>query len=124
MLDKLKRNKMLKKLAAIIPLSLLLIVSVSCSFSRKVYKVNTEIICPNGVTILVESSNAKDLGDAIQLAYRNKKRLRTSENYTPVRLRDGRSFMLKIPPELVASCSLSESLVGQVEHDYIHHFTR
>ncbi len=116
MLDKLK-------LAAILA-TLFLAEIFSCSLSsQKEYKVNTEIICPNGSALLVKFINAKDLGDAIQIAYRNKKRLKTSENYTTVKVRDGRSFVLKnFPPEVAANCALRESLVGQAEPGYVHHF--
>ncbi len=124
MLDKLKRNKIFKKLIKAALATLILAEVFSCfSTSQKEYKVNTEIICPNGSALLIKFINAKDLGDAIQVAYRNKKRLKTSENYTTVRLRDGRSFVLKnFPPEVATNCALRESLVGQVEPDYVHHF--
>ncbi len=84
---------------------------------------NTEIICPNGGAILVKFARAKDLRAAIRVAHLNKKRLKTSENYTPIRLSDGRSFVLKgISPEVASTCDLRESKYGQVESTYIHHF--
>ncbi len=84
---------------------------------------NTEIICPNGKAILVKYVHSKDMRAAINASYLNKKRLRTSENYTPIRLPDGRSFVLKnLPPEIASSCDLRESKVGEAEAGYIHHF--
>lgn len=84
---------------------------------------NTELICPNGSAILVKFVRAKELRDAINAAYINKKQQKTLEGYTPIRLKDGRSFVLKnLPPEMASSCSLSESKVGKVESSYIHHF--
>ncbi len=84
---------------------------------------NTEIVCPNGAAILVKFIRAKDLREAITTAYADKKALRTSENYTPVRLKDGRSFVLKdFPPEVASSCDLVESEVGKADPSYIHHF--
>ncbi len=95
----------------------------SCSFFNKIPDTNTEIICSNGKVILVKFIHAKDLRAAINTSYINKKRLRTSENYTPIRLADGRSFALKnLPPEIASTCDLRESKVGEVEDSYIHHF--
>lgn len=123
MLDKLKLNKFSSRYFLIKSLSILAALTLSsCSFNKP-YKVNTEIICPNGKILLVKFINAKDLGEAIQVSYLNKKYLKTSENYTPIRLKDGRSFVLKnISPEVAASCILQESPIGQAEQDYIHHF--
>ena len=96
---------------------------VSCSLFESKIDTNTEVFCPNGSVILVKFIHAKDLRNAINVAYQNKKRLKTSENYTPIRLLDGRSFVLKgIAPEVASSCELRESKIGEVESTYIHDF--
>lgn len=116
MSDKLKQ---LSKLTVVVFLLLL----NGCTVFRKEPKMNTEIVCPNGKITLVTFVRAKELKRAILVAYKEKKNLRTSENYTAVRLEDGRSFVLKnLPPEVAASCDLVESKVGEVEASYIHHF--
>jgi hypothetical protein len=102
-------------------LLIFLVSSLSCSKPKRVL-INTELFCKNGQTILIKFVRASDLKKAITLAYANKKRLKTSENYTPVRLPDGRSFVIKISPEIAFDCDLVESYLGQVERDYIHHF--
>lgn len=95
----------------------------ACSFLEPVPNTNTEIICANGSVILVKYIRAKDLGAAIKASYVNKKKQRTSEGYTPVRLKDGRSFVLKnLPPEVASTCDLRESKIGEVEASYVHHF--
>ncbi len=95
----------------------------SCKIFDEIPDTNTEIICPNGSATLIKFIRAKDLRAAINTAYLTKKKLKTSENYTTVRLRDGRSFALKnLAPEVASTCDLRESKVGEVEASYIHHF--
>lgn len=110
------------KLLSKIFFSLVLVLQfIACS--DRLPDFNTEIVCQNGSAILVKFVRAKDLRDAINTAYINKKQQKTSEGYTPIRLKDGRSFVLKnLPPEMASSCSLRESKVGHVESSYIHHF--
>ncbi|NBV05639.1 MAG: hypothetical protein EBS06_00180 [Proteobacteria bacterium] len=101
----------------------LLSLFASCSAEKEKYLYNTELVCPNGSAILVKFVRAKDLKAAIRTSYINKRKLKTSENYTPIRLGDERSFMLRnISPESAITCDLYETRVGEVESSYIHHF--
>lgn len=104
---------------------LLCVVTMVFSCAKKPLRINTEVICPDGTATLVTSARAEDVADAIQIAYQKKKILRTSENYTPIRLRDGRSLALKnLSPENAVLCALHESKAGDVESSYVHSFTK
>ena len=111
MLDKLGLNKAIQLL-----IILCFLVISSCSQRL----VNTQITCPDGSDILVNSATESDLRQAIKAAYDNKKRYQTSESYTPLRLRDGRSLSIaRIPPEEMIRCNLREVPVGAMEMRYI-----
>lgn len=113
MLDKLSRNKLVL---------VLLIVFAAISCGKTVYY-NTEIICPDGSTILVKYARLEEMKQAIIKADLDKKKFRTSESYTVIRLPGNRSFKIeKIAPEEAIKCSLKQSPMGEVDRQYIHHY--
>lgn len=60
---------------------------------------------------------------AIIKADADKKFFHTSENYTVIRLPGNRSFRLdKISPEEMIYCSLNESVIKNVDQNYIKYF--
>lgn len=84
---------------------------------------STEILCPNGSKTLIKFSRLQDVREAIYYAYHSKKAEHTSENYTPIRLADGRSFRIeKVFPEEAIKCFLRETPVGLADPWYIRHF--
>lgn len=116
MSDKLKQRNKLFILSFLFGLA-------SCALINDVPNLNTEIICADGGATLVKFVRAKDLKRAILIAYQEKKKFKTSDKYTAIRLSDGRSFVLKnLPPEVAAGCNLRESKIGVAEPSYIHHF--
>lgn len=97
----------------------LLITTASCNGNPP--NVNSELICPNNLRILVKFVREKDLKLAIQEAYAEKKRLRTSESYTLVKLRDGRSLAIRqIPAEVAVTCIVQESFIGFADQSYVY----
>ena len=83
--------------------------------------VNSELICPNNLRILVKFVRAKDLKLAIQESYVEKKRLKTSENYTVLKLKDGRSLAIRqIPVEVAVTCIVQESFMGFADQSYVY----
>lgn len=98
---------------------MLLLGITSCS--SKIPNVNSELICQNNLRILVKFVKAKDLKLAIQESYAEKKRLRTSENYTLIKLRDGRSMVIRqIPVEVAVTCIVQESFIGFADKSYVY----
>ncbi len=60
---------------------------------------------------------------AILKAVAQKKIDRSHENYTVIRLPRNRSFKIeKNPPEKLALCGLRQSVMGQVDRNYVRHF--
>lgn len=113
---KLELNKLKK-----VNLLLVLFLSVT-SCKEKLPLINSELICPGNYRILVKFTRAADLKEAIYTAYIAKKARRTNENYTVVKLKDGRSIGFnKIPPELAMTCIVQESYMGFVDRSYVHH---
>lgn len=109
MLDKLKRNKLLV-------LMLLPLVLISCG-RRHVY--NTEILCPNGLRILVRFASLEQVKAGIDKSYNNKKKYGTHENYTIVGFGYQKSFKIeKLPPEEAVKCSLHQMELSPDDKDY------
>lgn len=97
----------------------LLILFAACSAFKGKINVDTQIFCQNGANFLIKDVRESDLRRAIKEAYNNKKRYKTSEDYTPIRLRDGRSLMMsKIPPEEMVNCFLREVSQNIAEGSY------
>ena len=100
-------------------LSLIFFATISCQ--KKI--TNTEILCDDTIKILVKFARAQDIADGIKKAYDEKKAQGTAETYTPIRLKDGRSFRVeKISPENLMKCVLRESEIGVADPRYIRHF--
>jgi len=120
MLDKSNRNKFLPKLFSLI---LLFAALFSCSKGKKFYFYNTEVVCPNGMTVLVKYARLEEVRAAIIKADYDKKFYRTSEAYTIVRLPKNRSFRIeKLPPEEAIKCSLREIEREVVDKTYADYF--
>lgn len=112
MLDKSNRNKFFC-------LSLLLLLSC-CGFFAKTQYFHTEMICPNRDVILVRYVDAKEMREAVVKALALKRKYRTSENYTVIRLAGNRSFKLeKISPEESLICQLRQIPVKNPDKNYI-----
>ena len=102
---------------------ILLILLLSCFTACQKPIFNTEILCPDGSRILVRYSTEEEVRAGIQKAYNEKKKYRTSEDYTAIRMPNQRSFKVeKIEPEKMIKCSLRQSLIGTVEKNYISYF--
>ena len=115
MLDKLSLNK-------IIIIFSIIFVAASCSMGEKRYY-NIEVTCPGRDKILIKFARAADVRAAIIRSDFEKRKERTSGNYTPIRLPGNRSLIInKISPEEMINCSLYESNPGEVERDYIRYF--
>ncbi len=82
---------------------------------------DTEIICPNGRTTLIKFAKLEDVKQGIINALEEKKRNKTTENYTVIKFPDGRSMRLeKEPPEDVVGCMLRQSEYRRIESKYIY----
>ena len=102
---------------------LFVIFVVASSCHKKPATINTEILCNNTIKILVKFARAHDVADAVRKAYDNKKMKGTSETYTAIKLKDGRSFRVeKIQPEDLIKCVLRESEMGVADRGYVRHF--
>ncbi len=89
---------------------LLLVIFFAIISCVKRTTINTEILCNDTIKILVKFTRARDVADGIKKALDEKKAQGTSETYTPIRLKDGRSFRVeKISPEELTKCFLRES---------------
>lgn len=65
----------------------------------------------------------EEMKAAIIKADLDKKKFRTSETYTVIRLPGNRSFKVeKISPEEMVHCSLKESPIGEADKKYIHYY--
>lgn len=120
MLAKLLRNKIWCSFL----LFVIFFVVSSCSKKpANATTINTEILCNNTIKILVKFARASDIAEAIQKANYDKKMQGTSETYTAIKLRDGRSFRVeKIPPEDLIKCVLRESKMRVADPGYVRHF--
>ena len=99
----------------------LLLLTTSACFKVRVY--NSEIICPNGLRVLIKFSRQEDVQMAIQKAAFIKKRDGTSENYTVIRLKDKRSMKIeRLPPEESLKCYVRESELGMFDRSYVKQF--
>jgi hypothetical protein len=99
---------------------LTLFLAPSCK--KEIPLVNSEFICPNAPRILVKFVKADDLKIAIHKAYLKKMQYKTSENFTAVKLRDGRTLAFKgISPEIAVNCLIIESYIGFADQRYVHH---
>ncbi len=101
-----------------------LVVSCGPTFymTRNDKVVNTEIACPNNKKILVKYSLVNDVRDAIKTYFYYTKKSESNEKYTVLRLRDRRSFYIKIPPEVMVTCFVREVPHGAVDEDYVYVF--
>ncbi len=102
MLDKLNRNNFLK----IEWLVLVIFTLFSCSVNRKIF--DTEVSCQK-VRVIVRFASAEEVKSAIEKAVEDKKKYKSNENYTVIRLPGNRSFRIeKLTPEDAAKCSLRD----------------
>jgi len=113
MLDKLSLNKF----AVIL---LLLLTTNSCG-SVDIY--NSEIICPNGLRVMVRYARQDEVVRAIQQAALIKKKEDSNENYTVIRLKDRRSLKIeKVPPEDSLKCIVREEYYGRFSKRYVRKY--
>lgn len=105
MLDRSNLNKILLILLALFCLS-------CCAEDRKKKApgvFHTELVCPNFDVILIRYTTIEEVKRAIQQAYENKKKFRTSETYTVISLDGNRSMKIdKLLPEDAINCNLRE----------------
>ena len=82
---------------------------ITSSCAQRQYH-HTEVICPKlGTRVLVRFSEAKDVKVAIENALKQKIKDGSSEQYTAIILKDGRSMAIKkVPPEEAMKCHLRE----------------
>ena len=115
MSDKLK----LSKLALIFSLLI-----ITFSWEVKVMVYNSEIICPNGLRVLVKFARREDVVMAIQKAAFIKKKDSSNEGYTVIRLHDKRSLKIeRMPPEESLKCLVRESQLGMFTKSYVEQYT-
>jgi len=91
----------------------LLVLCSSCrihrSYDKRTQAFDTQVICPNGLKVLVVFANAKDIKKAMQKAVFDKKRAGSNENYTVIRLPGDRSFKFeKLSPNDALQCGFIE----------------
>jgi hypothetical protein len=102
---------------------LLLVIFFATTSCERRATINTEILCNDTIKILVKFVKARDVADAIKKSVDQKKVQGTAETYTPIRLKDGRSFRVeKISPEDLIKCVLRESKMGVADPSYVRHF--
>jgi hypothetical protein len=101
MLDKLGRNKILL-------IFLVFIFACRNEFEKPgVY--HTELICVDRDIILIRYTRLSEVRKAIIKAYGNKKKFKTSENYTVISLENNRSMRIEaLLPEDAINCNLRE----------------
>jgi hypothetical protein len=99
-----------------------LIISVfSC---KKVEVYSSEIVCPNGFRSIIKFARKDDVVLAIKKAAIAKKRDRSNEDYTVIRLKDKRSLKIsKMSPEDSLKCMVYEAKVGEFPKPYVTKFT-
>ena len=103
-----------------IRLLLFLLLATSCTSRNKL--INTEILCPNRPGILIKFAAAKDIKTQAIKDYFYIKNSETKRNYTLFRLKDGRSFAVRISPERIINCHFKQSPFGMVDGNYVHSF--
>ena len=72
--------------------------------------IDTRMTCPDGTTSMILSTRSRDLADAIRHADAIKRRYNTGDKNTVIKLRDKRSFFIKLSPEEAMKCVLEERL--------------
>jgi hypothetical protein len=124
MLDKSKLNRaMLQmrfcKFANKFWLIFFVIFFASCQSKVSKQLFNTQITCPNGVSILVKFANAFEIRKAIEFSLFERKKYGSKERYTIIRLSDRRSFKIEnLSPEEIARCSLRDFKISATKRDY------
>lgn len=98
-----------------------LFIILSCS-ANKPLLINTEIICPFRPSILVKFATAQELRYSAIQDFLNSKNSENDINTTVFRLKDGRSFAVKISPQQIIECEFRESPYGLVDRNYVHSF--
>ena len=84
---------------------------------------STEIICPDGVRVLVPYATMSEVRQAIQEAYQEKRNQRTNLSYTAIKVQGNRSFVIeKNSPEKAMGCSLRQDILERIQRNYIRHF--
>lgn len=93
----------------------------SCS-KKNLPLVNTEIICPFRPSILVKFVTSKELKYSAIQDYIHNNELGKNPKLTVFRLKDGRSFSVRIPPQEIIECDFRQSPFGAVDSNYVHSF--
>ena len=96
------------------------LIASSCAAYSSVEKLSdVQMLCSNGTNFLITSATESDVRRAIKDAYDSKVKYGTSEDYTPIRLKDGRSLSIaKLPPEEAVKCSFKGVPANMVEGSY------
>lgn len=101
-------------------LILIILLFTSCSGASKL--INTEILCPNRPGILIKFASAKDMKYQAYKDYLYVKNSESKRNYTLFKLKDGRSFAVRIAPQQILNCRFKQSPFGMVDGNYVHSF--